>query len=1048
MQKKRIKLIRAFQLITIAAVISLAVILTTLHISTHNKNFNQRAENMRIDHITQQKSLIKREVERVVDLISERRSRREQETKAMVKRRVYEAYAVAQNIYQQNIAKKSKTEIEIMIVEALRDLRFEQGNGYYFMTRLNGVSILSAATPNLEGLNLSEFQDKTGKYIVKDLIRIAKDPGEGFYEYYWTKPAFAGQNHKKISYIKQFEPLGLFLGTGLYVEDVDAEIKADLLSTISSIRFGENGYIFVNRLNGDALVANGNLIVGNKKLWEVFDKNPDKSRSLFDLEHAAALKPDGDYIYYSMSKMTDPNKEFPKASFICGIPELQWLVGAGIYLDSVEADIAALQTKLEQLLRTEIQRTVLATGIVIVCILILFHLVSARLKKDLDSFVKYFSQMEHDDKEIDTDQIYFDGLSQIADSANTMLHDKKMVLEELRLSEEKYRNFFDTAMVGFFRSRLSDGMLLDVNEKVAEVFGCKIEDIVGKMTAKDLFQDLSQRQELLGRLEKEGKVIDFEEDLLFPGGRKFSCSVSVKAYPDQGYMEGIAVDINERRQAEKLLKESEERFRTMAELLPEPIFECNEELIVTYANFRAFELFGFTQEDFASGISVTDLFVAEELPRAMDNIAMRFSGEKKKHSEYRCLKKDGSSFQALILVSTIIKNEKPCGLRGIIVDLTEQKRAEEEILQLRKLESVGVLAGGIAHDFNNLLAGLFGNIEMAKRFLSDEHKSYKYLESAGLSMEQATGLTQQLLTFAKGGNPIKETLSLASVITDTAKFSLRGSNVKLQFDIDPALWLVAADKGQLSQVISNLIINAKQAMPDGGNISVNAKNVEGPAGKKVQITVIDQGIGIAPQHLSKIFDPYFSTKQQGSGLGLASCYSIIQKHNGTIVAQSELNQGTTFTITLPAVENQNEELLAVTTEEAFTEGFTASARILVLDDEELVQQMCGAMLEEMGHQVEYASDGEKAVKKYREANQEEHGYDVVICDLTIPGGMGGKDAAQEIFKLNPQAKIIVSSGYASDPVMAEYTQYGFKGRVAKPYRFAELEKVIRQALSH
>jgi two-component system, cell cycle sensor histidine kinase and response regulator CckA len=1046
MPKKRIKLIRFFQLISIAAVVALAGVLVSLHIATQSKSFNQRAANMRTDYAAQQKVMIKREVDRVVDYIRERLSRSEKETQATVKQRVYEAVAVAENIYKKNKLSKTDSEIEQMIVEALRAIRFARGTGYYFITRLDGTEILFSDRPEMEGANLLNIQDTNGKYVIRDMIEIARKSKEGFYEYQWTKPAVAGKNHKKISYIKQFEPLGCFIGTGLYVEDVETQIETDLLTTISHIRFGENGYIFINRLNGDTLVTNGKVVSGTKKIWEVFDKNPAGAKAIFSRQYEAALKPTGDYIDYLTGKLTDPNKKFPKTSYIYGIPELQWLVGTGVYLDNVETDIAVLQEKLERLQRAEVQRTVLTTGIVIVCILILLQLVSNRLKKDLDSFVNYFSQVADEDKEIDTEQIYFDGLSQIAVSANTMLHDKQTALEKLRLSEEKYRNFFDSAMVGFFRSRLSDGMLLDVNEKVAEVFGCKIDEIVGKMTASDLFQDLSQRQKLLDKLEKGGKVSDFEEDILLPDGRTFSCSISVKAYPDKGYMEGIAVDINERKQAETLLRESEERFRTMAELLPEPIFECDAELRVTYANLRAFELFGFTQEDFVGGICATDLFAPEEMPNVINNTVLRFSGEKKKHSEYRCLKKDGSIFQALFLVSPIVKNGNPCGLRGIIVDLTEQKRAEEEILQLRKLESVGVLAGGIAHDFNNLLAGLFGNIEMAKRFLSDEHKSYKYLESAGLSMEQATGLTQQLLTFAKGGDPIKETLSLASVITDTAKFSLRGSNVKLQFDIDPALWLVAADKGQLSQVISNLIINAKQAMPDGGIITINAENIERVEGKKVQITVKDQGIGIAPQHLGKVFDPYFSTKQQGSGLGLASSYSIISKHNGTIVAESELNQGTIFTITLPALENQNEELIAVAADEEIEGNVTAPARILVLDDEELVQQMCGAMLEEMGHQVEYAGDGEKAVKKYRAANEDEQGYDVVICDLTIPGGMGGTEAAQEIFKLNPEAKIIVSSGYACDPVMADYMRYGFKGRVAKPYRFAELQNVVRQVL--
>ncbi|MEA3543893.1 MAG: cache domain-containing protein [Thermodesulfobacteriota bacterium] len=1171
MQKKQIKLISMFQLMTITALVSLALIIMLLHIVTRSREFEQRAVTMRADYVEQQKALIKGEVAQVVALISEKRSQRERETKFIVKQRVYEASAVAENIYQKNKGTNSKEEIQSMIIDALRAVRFAQGSGYYFMTRLDGIEILFADKPELEGENLLNLQDTKGKYVIKDMIEIARQSGEGFYEYHWTKPTVAGNNFQKISYIKLFEPFGWFIGTGLYVEDVEAQIKNDLLVDISKIRFGDDGYIFINRLNGDALVANGNLISGRRKLWEVFAKNPDKTKALFAQEYDAALKVGGDYIYYSMSKLTEPDKEFPKTSFIYGIPELQWLVGAGVYLDTVEVNIAALQAGLQQQKRSEIQKTILVTGVVIVLILFMFRLLSARLKKDFILFVSFFDRGAHEGKEIDRAKIYFDELSQIAESANTMLHDKQLALEKMRESEEKYRGFFDTAMVGFFRSRLSDGLYLSVNATAAEQIGYKTEEIIGKIKTIDLFQNISQREELLRILERKGFVNDFEVNLLLPNGREGSYSISVKAYPDRDYMEGIAIDISERKRAQVLLKESEERFRNMAELLPEPIFEIDMEMALTYANLRASELFGFTEEDYARGLGAADMFAPEEMPTVIENAAIRFRGEKKKHTEYRCLKRDGTSFQALFHMGTIVKDGQPWGLRGVVIDLTEQKRAaallqeseerfreladllpgavyehdsdlnltytnqralelfgysaedivrgvngfdmfapeerlrvaeniaaqhrgemdpgieylalkkdgstfpaffssnpiirngktagrrgvvidltkqkqaEEEILQLRKLESVGVLAGGIAHDFNNLLAGLFGNLEMAKRFLSDEHKSYKYLVSAGMSMERATALTQQLLTFAKGGDPIKETLSLAGIIIETAEFSLRGSNVKLQLDIDPNLWLVAADKGQLSQVISNLVINAKQAMPDGGNVVINAENIEVATGKQVQIVVRDQGIGIAPQHLDKIFDPYFSTKQQGSGLGLASCYSIITKHNGTITVESELNRGTTFTMILPAVNEPVETPVSVPEDKKAIDSTTA--HILILDDEELLRHMSGAMLEEMGHRVDYAACGEEAVKKYQIAHEEGREYDVILCDLTIPGGMGGQEAAQKILKLDPQAKLIVSSGYATDPVMANYVEYGFRGRVTKPYRFAELQQVLQQVLT-
>ncbi|MCD6580485.1 MAG: cache domain-containing protein [Desulfuromusa sp.] len=1053
MRENRIKLIRTFQLITIMALVFLATIIMFLNISTRSREFDQRVETMRTDYVAQQKALIKREVERVVELIYEQRSRSEQETQIMVKQRVFEASAIASNIYQQNKSTKSDNEIQRLIVDALRAIHFVQGSGYYFIVGLNGISYLHADHPAFEGTSVLDLQDTQGQFIIRDMIDIAMQPSEGFYEYHWTKPAVTGKEHKKVSYIKLFEPLGWFIGTGLYVEDMEAQIEADSLETISKIRFGKDGYIFINRLNGDALVANGKLISDNQKLWEVFVKNPGKTKSLFAQEYDAALKPDGDYIYYSMSKLTEPDKEFPKTSFIYGIPELQWLVGAGVYLDNVEVNIAALQIELERDQRSEIQRTILATGVIILFILFLFHLVSDRLKKDLVLFASFFDRAANKNEAIDRDQVRFEEFYRIAGNANTMLRDKNVTQEKLRSSEEKYRVFFENSANAMLMIR--SGKFVDCNLAALNLLGYENKESFLYLSPENLSPELQsdgqwssiKAYEMMQIAMTKGSH-RFEWNHKQKNGENIPVEVSLTAVPVDGetLLHVVWWDISQRKHAAAALVESKNRFRDMTDMLPEAIFETNMEMKISYANRRAYDLFNFTNKDFVLGVHIQDVVVPDERKKAQDNIARRIQGEDFGLVEYCGLKKDGSTFPMLVHMIAIRSDQKIVGFRGVLVDITEQKQAEEEILKLRKLESVGVLAGGIAHDFNNLLAGLFGNIEMAKRSLSAEGKAYKYLDSAGMSMERATSLTRQLLTFAKGGDPIKETLSLESVITETATFTLRGSNVKPQFNIDPDLWLVAADKGQLSQVISNLAINAKQAMPDGGIIIISAENIEGLEDKRVQITVRDQGIGIAPQHLDKIFDPYFSTKQQGSGLGLASCYSIINKHDGTIVAASELNQGTTFTITLPAVAEQKETSATVAEGVSITDSATVSVHILVLDDEELVQQISGAMLEEMGHRVDYAVHGEETVEKYRSAQEKSQGYDVVICDLTIPGGMGGQEAAREILKLNPQAKIIVSSGYATDPVMANYAEYGFAGRVAKPYLFVELQKVVQQTL--
>ncbi len=512
----------------------------------------------------------------------------------------------------------------------------------------------------------------------------------------------------------------------------------------------------------------------------------------------------------------------------------------------------------------------------------------------------------------------------------------------------------------------------------------------------------------------------------------------------------LTTEIAERKQAEEALRESEENLRTTLNSIGDAVITTNTNGKVTGMNPVAEILTGWKQKEaFEKPLIEVFNIINDQTREPIENSVEKVLkvGKVVGLANHTVLvAKEGTEYQ--IADSSAPIQDAAGNITGVVLvfrDVTEQLRVEQELLKVKKLESVGMLAGGIAHDFNNLLTGLFGNIEMAKVFLSADHKSHKFLESAGQSMESATNLTKQLLTFAKGGDPIKEILSIGQIITETAQFSMRGSSLKLQINIERDLWPVEADKGQLSQVISNLIINAQQAMPAGGTITIATENVKTSAGRHVKFSVQDEGVGIASQYLDKIFDPFFSTQQKGSGLGLASTHSIISKHNGAITVDSQLNQGTIFTIHLPAAEEKEK-----TAAEKFpveTPVTTVSlARILVMDDEKMVREVTGAMLERLGYKVIFAVNGQEAIAKYGAAYKKGAPYDVVITDLTVPGGTGGKAAAQEILKLDPQAKIIVSSGYAADPVMANYETYGFRARVVKPYFFAALQKVIQQVL--
>jgi len=381
--------------------------------------------------------------------------------------------------------------------------------------------------------------------------------------------------------------------------------------------------------------------------------------------------------------------------------------------------------------------------------------------------------------------------------------------------------------------------------------------------------------------------------------------------------------------------------------------------------------------------------------------------------------------------------------------IAEKQRIEEELFRTRHLESLGILAGGIAHDFNNLLTAIMGNTSLAKMFTEPDTKIYARLEEVEKASLRARDLTQQLLTFSKGGAPIKKVTSIADIICDSSRFALRGSHARCKFNIMEDLWPVEVDEGQISQVISNLAINADQAMPEGGVVEIRAENVtllKGQVvtlepGRYIRLSITDSGIGIPKDHLNKIFTPYFTTKQRGSGLGLATSYSIINKHGGLIIVESEIGHGTTFSIYLPASGKDipEKEIKSMTT-------ITGSGKILVMDDEEFIRNTAGEMLATVGYTVGYADDGAQAIDLYLRARESGEPYDLIIMDLTIPGGMGGVEAIQKLLEIAPDAKAIVSSGYANGPIMADFKEYGFKGVIAKPYRTDELCKVVQNVI--
>ena len=384
--------------------------------------------------------------------------------------------------------------------------------------------------------------------------------------------------------------------------------------------------------------------------------------------------------------------------------------------------------------------------------------------------------------------------------------------------------------------------------------------------------------------------------------------------------------------------------------------------------------------------------------------------------------------------------------------LTPAHQGEATCQTADRLKSIGTLAGGIAHNFNNILTGIYGNITLAKMALKGQANTRHHLKKAEESMEEAVKLTRQLLTFAKGGEPIKQTFDPGPLLSEAVSFNLSGSRLKPNLNIPQGLWPIHGDQDQLSQVITNIVINARQATPQGGTLQVEAENttllkdnlLTIAKGTYLKIRLRDNGKGIARQDLDRIFDPYFSTRPNGSGMGLAICDSIITRHKGHICVTSQLGSGTAVTLYLPAVPDNPPKENTMISEPSQS---TPRANILVMDDEEHIRTITQKMLEKFGHTVTMTCDGEQAVAAYAQAMEAGHRFHVVIMDLTIPGGMGGQEASRIILDMDPEANIVVSSGYSNDKIMSDYKAYGLKGIIPKPFRLADLKTTIENLIA-
>jgi PAS domain S-box-containing protein len=680
-----------------------------------------------------------------------------------------------------------------------------------------------------------------------------------------------------------------------------------------------------------------------------------------------------------------------------------------------------------------------------------------------EGFNEMLTEIQKRDNELEKHSKYLEDEVKKRTEALSLVNEKMSVeLAERKKAEElllQTQFVVDHASDSIFWVK-PDGQFVYVNEASCRLLGYSREELL-VMYVSDLDSHLSaEERKKAWKTAKKLGTVSFETYQRSKDGMFLPVEIigNYLNFQEKEYFVFFARDITDRKHAAKALSEEKERLAVTLQSIGDGVISTDTVGKIMLINKVAEDLTGWDHGE-AFGRNLNEIFhiINEKTGEPIENPVekvMRIGRIVGFSENTKLISKNGTEIIIASSGSPIMgQNGEILGVVLVLRDITEKRKIEEELLRMNKIESVGVLAGGIAHDFNNILAAILGNVSLAKIFTRPENKQiYEKLSDAEKAILRAKDLTQQLLTFSKGGSPIKKTLSMGAILTDSSRFALTGSPVRCEYELADDLYPVDIDEGLMHQVINNIVINAEQAMPQGGIITIGAVNIVFDErsrmgglvlekGKYIKISIEDHGIGIQKEHIDKIFDPYFTTKQRGSGIGLATTYSIIKKHEGNITVDSIPGKGTIFHIYLKASEKQLE-----IRSDNIENPLCGKGRVLIMDDEEMVASTTSEILASLGYSVASARDGREAVEQYQKANESGIPFDAVILDLTVPGGMGGEETIKKLLEIDPSVKAIVSSGYSNNPIMSEFRKYGFSGIVTKPFHIRELSEVINMVI--
>lgn len=1021
-------------------------LLGVLWVIQEYSSFNRQAEQMRLFELEKYRQNLKSQVEDVTDFIVFKRSQVEERIQENIKNRVYEAHAIASHIYETYQNEKSPEQLKKMVKEALRPIRFNQGKGYYFATSLDGVEQLFSDKPELEGVNLLDMQDRRGAYVIQDMIALVRAEGEGFYRYSWTKPQFKGNDFQKISFVKYFAPFDWFIGSGFYLDDMEQQVKVEVLERISALHLDKNTYIFAGQWDG--------LILAGPKVGENLLSAMDGNEASVVTKLVEKAKSGGGFVTDVMPEL-DEYRTASKISYVRGVEAWQWYMGAGKYLDEMEVPVE----QIHQAMLDRVKGSVARILIVLICLLAVALLFARRIslqtKRNLHDIAIFFENSADQSLPPDTGSYDFIEFQQLADFAKKVVAERQQVFRELQANEKRYRSLFDAASDAILISE--NGFFVDCNQKAMEMFGCEREQIIGFRP-----EDLSPEQQPDGH---ESKEMSDKKVAVTLGGEQqfftwtckrcddtpFEAEVSLKSIEldDKILILGIVRDITKRKQIEKQLL----RQASAIEQAAEEVIITNRHGIIEYVNPAFAAISGYSSEEVLGKSG--DFFVGDQNDADSD-CAVMWDAIRDGVSWRGRTKSTGKNGRLIVEDATASPIVDSDGNRmGFVVikrDMSEQVKIESMFLQTQKMEAIGTLAGGIAHDFNNILAAIFGFTELAMLEVSKDSPTREKLERILEASRRARDLVKQILTFSRSRDALRQPVRLISIVKEAIKLLKASlpSTIEIRTNLlsDEAVW---ADPTGLHQILMNLCTNAAYAMREtGGIMGIGLITVDLDLdfarlhpditpGQFVKLSVSDTGHGIKDEVKERLFDPFFTTKpeHEGSGMGLAVVHGIVSNCEGTIIVSSEPGQGSIFNVYLPV------HTMPVTPKNDLPGTLPGgSETILLVDDEEFIVEIGKQVLSQLGYNVITKMDSTEALALVQEQPDD---INLLITDFTMPK-MTGLELTSEVRKIIPNLPIILCTGFNANLSEDKIKAAGINEFVLKPVTRNDLAMVVRKVL--